>query len=150
MSTKRILVLLGVGASILAACAGPAGEAGPAGAPGSPGPAGEQGSPGPAMTVADLTCSECHNDTTVLFQAQQQWAKSMHGTGTSYGRGTRAGCAGCHSSEGYVAMTAAGMTPDEVEEAPLVSSKTNCRTCHEIHTTYTAVHHRDLPAWLWL
>jgi hypothetical protein len=90
------------------------------------------------MTVADLTCSECHNDTTVLFQAQQQWAESMHGTGTSYGRGTRAGCAGCHSSEGYVAMVAAGITADEVEEAPLVSSKTNCRTCHQIHTTYTA------------
>ncbi len=132
MSTKRILLLLGVGAFILAACAGQAGEAGPAGAPGSQG---EQGPPGP------VTCSECHNDTTVLFQAQQQWAESTHGTGTSYGRGTRAGCAGCHSSEGYVAMTAAGMTPEEfgdAGEAPLVSSKTNCRTCHEIHTTYTA------------
>ena len=129
MSTKRILVLLGLGLVVLTACAGAAGEAGPAGAPG---PQGEQGPPG------QVTCSECHNDTTVLFQAQQQWADSMHGTGTSYGRGTRAGCAGCHSSEGFVAMAAAGMTADEVEEAPLVSSKTNCRTCHEIHTTYTA------------
>lgn len=143
MSTKRILFLLGVGAFILAACAGAAGEAGPAGSPGdpgSPGAAGAQGPPGPAMTVADLTCSECHNDTTVLFQAQQQWADSMHGSGTSYGRGTSGSCSGCHSSEGFVAMAAAGMTAEEFADAgepPLVSSKVNCRTCHEIHTTYT-------------
>jgi hypothetical protein len=90
------------------------------------------------LAEADLTCSECHDDTTVLFQAQQQWEISTHGSGTAAAyAGTRAGCAACHSSEGFSAMIAGGFGPEELEEAPLVPSKVNCRTCHEIHTSYT-------------
>jgi len=59
MSTKRILVLLGVGVVILAACGG-AGEPGPAG------PQGEQGPPGDT-TVATVpiqpeSCATCHSE----------------------------------------------------------------------------------------
>ena len=98
-------------------------------------PAGEA-----AGAAVDPACTDCHNDTTMIFAAQQQWEESMHNMGESYGRGTRASCAGCHSSEGFSAMAAAGQTPADVEEAgeaPLVSSKVNCRTCHQVHTTYT-------------
>jgi hypothetical protein len=34
-------------------------------------------------------------------------------------------------------MIAAGMNPDEVEEAPFNPTPQNCRTCHQIHTTFT-------------
>jgi hypothetical protein len=65
----------------------------------------------------------------------------MHATGTSAGyAGGRGDCTGCHSSEGFSGMIAAGQTAEEYAEAgevPLVPSNPNCRTCHEIHTTYT-------------
>ena len=153
MKHKHVLfgILILALAMVLSACAGtpgsegavgPAGPAGPEGPQGPEGPAGSEGPAGPegpagADATAELACADCHNDTTILFQAEQQWEESMHATGDAYGRGTSASCAGCHSSEGFSAMVAAGGTPDQVEEAPLVSSKTNCRTCHEIHTTYT-------------
>jgi hypothetical protein len=134
MSTKKTLVLiglLGVAVLALAACAGQPGPTGPAG------PQGEQGPPGPAASASDLSCTDCHDDSTRLFAAHQEWELSGHFTGDAYERGTSTSCAGCHSSEGFSARIAAGLDPTEVEEAPLVSSKPNCRTCHQIHTTYT-------------
>jgi hypothetical protein len=134
MSTKKMLVLIGLmGVAVLAmaACGGQPGPAGPAG------PQGEQGPPGPPAMASDLTCTDCHDDSTRLFAAHQEWELSKHFTGDAYERGTRASCAGCHSSEGFSERIAAGMGPRDLEEAPLVSSKPNCRTCHQIHTTYT-------------
>ncbi|MDZ4231016.1 MAG: cytochrome c3 family protein [Dehalococcoidales bacterium] len=63
---------------------------------------------------------------------------STHGTGTAYGRSTSAGCAGCHSSEGWVARIAAGISnPDNVQQGVTNPTPPNCRTCHDIHNTYT-------------
>lgn len=134
MSTKKTLVLIGLlGVAVLAlvACGGQPGPAGPAG------PQGEQGPPGPPATASDLTCTECHVEGTLLFAARQQYELSHHYEGTAYLRGASTSCAGCHSSEGFSARIAAGIDPPDVEEAPLVPSKPNCRTCHQIHTTYT-------------
>jgi hypothetical protein len=73
----------------------------------------------------------------VIFAAHQQWEISNHGSGTSWVRGTRASCAGCHSHEGFATTIEAGIAANEVETAPEVSSSANCRTCHQIHNTYT-------------
>lgn len=116
---------------LLAACAGPAGAPGERGSAGSPGP------PGPAGTVGTVTCSECHNDTTLILSKRLQSDTTTHMTGGAYGRGTSASCAGCHSSEGFTTMVTAGLGPDEVEEGVANPSPQNCRTCHQIHTTYT-------------
>ncbi|MBT4756190.1 MAG: hypothetical protein HON98_10970, partial [Chloroflexi bacterium] len=138
MSMKKKFILfsiLSIAVIVLAACA--AGEPGPVGATGPAGPAGPEGAAGPAAMASDLSCTECHTDSTLIVQKRQQYDLSVHNTGTAYARGTSASCAGCHSSEGFTGRMAVGGAPDTVEEAPLVSSKTNCRTCHEIHTSYT-------------
>ena len=136
MSKKMLLVvgLLLLAAFALTACAG---EAGPAGPSGPEGPQGLQGEPGPALTAADLTCTECHNDTTLITGKEAAWEESMHGSGEAYVRGTSADCAGCHSGGGFTAMVAAGQTPFEVEAGDPNPTRQDCRTCHEIHTTYT-------------
>lgn len=127
--------------------AGPPGEAGPQGPPGPEGPqgpAGEQGPPGPAGSAAeiaatDLSCTQCHNDTTLVFSKQAQFYRhSTHGTGGAYVRGGSASCAGCHGSEGAEARIEAGLHPrDESIEGVTNVSPYNCRTCHNIHETYT-------------
>ncbi len=137
MSTKRKFILfsiLSIAVIVLAACA--AGEPGPVGATGPAGPAGPEGPAGMASSAADLTCTECHNEGTALYVASQQWAKSLHATGTAAAyAGSRSGCTACHSSEGFTDAEEIGSISDA--EAPLVASQQNCRTCHEIHTTYT-------------
>jgi hypothetical protein len=126
-----LLILL---ALALAGCAGQAGEPGPAGAAGA---AGAQGPAGAALSVADLACTECHNDTTVIAGKAAAWDESGHGTGESYGRGTSAGCAGCHSGGAFSAMVAAGLNPSEVEAGDPDPTRQDCRACHEIHITFT-------------
>jgi hypothetical protein len=85
-----------------------------------------------------MTCTECHNDTTLIKAKQIEWDASVHATGTAYLRSTSASCAGCHSSEGWVARIAAGISnPDEVADGVTNPTPPNCRTCHDIHDTYT-------------
>jgi hypothetical protein len=88
-------------------------------------------------TVTAENCSTCHNDTTLIVSKKLQWEQSGHATGDAYARGTRASCAGCHSSEGFTARIAVGLDPDEVEAGIPNPTPQNCRTCHQIHTTYT-------------
>ena len=126
-----LLVLL---ALALAGCAGQAGEPGPAGPSG---PEGPEGPAGAAPSATDLTCTECHNDTTVITGKAAAWSESMHGTGEAYVRGSSASCAGCHSGGAFSAMVAAGLNPGEVEAGDPDPTRQDCRTCHEIHTTYT-------------
>src|SRR3972149_10413321 len=54
------------------------------------------------------TCTECHDDTSLITGKVTQWETSLHGEGEAYLRGTSAGCAGCHSGGGFSAMVAAG------------------------------------------
>lgn len=83
-------------------------------------------------------CIECHNDTTLITGKQFAWSGSVHGTGEAFGRGTRAGCAGCHSGGAFSAMAAAGLRPDQVEVGDPDPTRQDCRACHQIHTSGTA------------
>jgi hypothetical protein len=83
-------------------------------------------------------CMSCHDDTTLITGKQTGLSEAVHGTGEAYVRGTSAGCAGCHSGGGFSAMIAAGLTPDTVTEGDPNPTRQDCRTCHQIHTGYTA------------
>jgi len=135
--SKKVIMFIGLlvlGAALLTACAG---EPGPAGPAGPAGPQGEQGVAGPAGADAELTCVECHNDTDLITEKQTAWETSLHGTNESYLRGTSADCAGCHSGAGFSKMVGAGLTPFTVEEGDAEPTRQDCRTCHNIHTSYT-------------
>jgi S-layer homology domain. len=85
-------------------------------------------------------CKECHNDTTLIVSKDAQFRKiSVHGTGTAYLRGASKDCAGCHGTEGPKARINAGVPPHDPSVVAVVNvSPYDCRTCHNIHTTYTA------------
>ena len=129
-----VVFVLGL-ALALAACAGAEGPAGPQG------PAGPAGPPGPAAEVsaADLSCTECHNDTTLIVSKEAQFREnSVHGTGEAFERGESTACAGCHGTEGAKARINAGLPPHDPSVVGIVNvSPFDCRTCHNIHTTYT-------------
>ena len=115
--------------------AGPAGSAGTAGAQGVAGPAGPAGPAGSAGPVATDTCSDCHNDTTLVKARQVQVENSLHGGGYTFERNGTS-CAACHTAEGAIIRFETGtMSLDAAVDNP---SPINCRTCHEIHTTYTS------------
>jgi hypothetical protein len=62
----------------------------------------------------------------------------VHGTGEAFVRGEGTACAGCHGTEGAKARINAGLPPhDPSVEGVTNVSPFNCRTCHNIHTTYT-------------
>ena len=82
-------------------------------------------------------CMDCHNDTTVITGKKTAMSDTAHGTGASYGRGTSAGCAGCHSGGAFSEMVAAGLTPDTVEVGDPNPTRQGCRACHQVHTSYT-------------
>jgi len=82
-------------------------------------------------------CMECHNDTTVITGKQTGLSEAVHGTGESYVRGTSRSCAGCHSGGAFSEMIAAGLRPDQVEAGDPNPTRQDCRTCHQIHTSYT-------------
>ena len=144
------ILILGL-ALVLSACAGaegPQGPPGPEGAEGAAGPAGPagadgaegaQGEAGAAGDMAELTCSECHNDTTELTGKAESWEESLHGNGTATAyAGGRAACSGCHSGGGFSAAIAAGVNnADAQESADPNPSRPYCRACHQIHTSYT-------------
>lgn len=132
---KELAVLFAFVLIFVAAC-GAQGEAGPAGPTG---PQGEQGPAGPMASVEDFGCTDCHNDTGSLTGIALQWEGSVHGSASfaySYAGG-RASCAGCHSGNAFSEMIAAGLNPSEVESGDTHPTKQDCRTCHQIHTTYT-------------
>ncbi|NOT05556.1 MAG: hypothetical protein HOP27_13250 [Anaerolineales bacterium] len=139
MSLKKVLSLVGfllLAAVVLTACAGQPGPEGPVGPAGPAGPAGAVGAP---ASATDLTCTECHNDTTLIVSKQAQFKElSVHGTGEAFERGEGTDCAGCHGSEGAKARINAGLLPHDASVEGVVNvSPFNCRTCHNIHTTYT-------------
>jgi hypothetical protein len=87
--------------------------------------------------AADLDCTECHNDTTLVTGKKYAWGESLHGTGEAFMRGTRNSCAGCHSGGAFSERVVAGLHPGEVEEGDPNPTRQDCRACHQIHTTYT-------------
>ena len=114
---------------LAAGCQGEDGSTGPAGAAGKVGPAGAVGA------NAAETCSDCHNETTVIKARQVQWGNSLHGAGFTFERNGTS-CAACHTAEGFVISQESGGTKllDAAVDNP---SPINCRTCHNIHDTNT-------------
>ena len=92
-----------------------------------------------SVSAAELTCTQCHNDTTLIVSKEAQFReKSVHGTGEAFERGETTACAGCHGTEGAKARINAGLPPhDKSVEGVTNVSPYDCRTCHNIHTTYT-------------
>jgi hypothetical protein len=134
---KRILIaLVPIFAIMLLACTGPEGPEGPTGPVGPAGPTGATGD----ISVASLSCTECHDDTTLIRSKQAQFEESsVHGTGRAFLRGESGSCAGCHGSEGAEARIDAGLPPHDPSVEGIVNvSPYSCRTCHDIHKTYTA------------
>ena len=141
MSTKKLFVLLGtlvIAAALVSACAGAPGEPGPAGPAGPEGPAGPPGPAGESAMATDLTCTECHNDTALITGKKAPWSTSVHGSGTATAyAGGRGACAACHSGASFSKMIADGSTPDAWEGDFSDVTHQDCRTCHQIHTTFT-------------
>lgn len=137
MSLKKALLIVGallVAAVVMTACAGPAGPEGPAGPAG---PAGPQGPAGEAVS-ADLTCTECHNDTAIISSKKANWQESLHGQGTAFiEEGGNKSCAFCHSGAAFSAAVAAGQNFSQLESGDANPTHQDCRTCHQIHVTYT-------------
>ncbi len=131
---QRLPLLLGSVLLVLgaAACEGPDGPAGPAGPQG---PQGPEGPVGPAGQNALNTCSDCHTSDVTIVAREAQYNTSAHGEGDTWQR-YDAPCNTCHTHNGFVAANAA--TPDTLagDEIHLLT-RINCRTCHNIHETYT-------------
>jgi cytochrome c553 len=115
----------------MAACEGAQGPAGEDGTDGTDGVAGTDGQD------ANENCVQCHFEDTDLVAKQVQYLNSVHYTGGHFELGSySATCAGCHSHEGFIDRMESGLE----FAASTVDNPTpqNCRTCHKIHTTYTA------------
>ncbi len=126
-----LLVIVLSLAVLLTACQGSVGPAGPAG------PAGQAGTVGATGPAGAATCSDCHNDTTLILSKRLQSDTTTHMTGGAHDyAGGRASCTACHSSEGFQEMVATGTGMEDGKDNPNPSPQ-NCRTCHQIHTTYT-------------
>jgi len=106
------------------------------GAIGDSGADGADGADGSAVI-----CIECHSDThrEPIYDA---YALSGHANGTSWGRGTRGGCAECHNNQGYIDWFA-GLYVDEDSGRPIAnpdgyqsSSPIYCSGCHDDHRSF--------------
>lgn len=128
---RRKLPILLSAAFLALAVVGCEGPEGPQGDPGIAGPAGPTGPQGPAGTDALNTCSDCHDSDATIVAIENQFDASAHAMSATFER--EGSCARCHNHQGFIAFVADGATDtDVVNPAPI-----NCRTCHEIHTTYT-------------
>ena len=142
MSIKKAIVLAGaliIAVFFLAACAGAPGAVGPAGPAGPVGPTGPTGPAGTNPSAADLTCTQCHNNTTLIDGPATLWASSVHATGIAYGiAANESTCTGCHTGVGFSDRMAAGVTdPNKFTTVYANPTRIDCRACHNIHTTFT-------------
>jgi 5-methylcytosine-specific restriction endonuclease McrA len=96
---------------------------------------GPQGPSGTNGTNAAATCQECHNFADTIVAKIFQYNASHHASGSTLSEAAQAACAPCHSSQGFAEVNASGMfnAPSGVTDAAPI----NCRTCHQIHKTYT-------------
>jgi hypothetical protein len=79
---------------------------------------------------APQNCFECHSDqNTFLVAAYEQWKNSIHASSLNIDRGASAGCAGCHSSEGFVQRATGQPVTGHENPTPI-----HCFTCHAPHS----------------
>ena len=103
---------------------------------GAQGPAGKDGTNGTNGQDANSNCVQCHNWSDSLVTKIFQYDGSKHATGSTAFEATRKDCAPCHSSQGFADVLASGQDTTTViynDAAPI-----NCRTCHNIHKTYSS------------
>lgn len=139
---KKFSVLLSIVALaiVFAGCEGPPGPTGDAGADGTNGTNGTDGIDGIDGIDANETCKVCHNSDEVLISRRLQYSISTHATGghAAYGNreynATGYNCARCHTSQGFVEL----VTNQTITAPYGVPNQQNCRTCHDLHNTYTA------------
>ena len=134
---KKLPLLFGAAffALALGACEGAEGPAGPAGPQGEQGPAGP---PGPAVNM----CSDCHHSDATILAVELQVAESPHGEDFRFYE-NRSPCSACHSHNGFTLWADGsdiGPIPTSAEFAELEFwAPINCRTCHQIHESFTGV-----------
>lgn len=99
------------------------------------GPQGPAGADGKDGTDANATCTQCHNFSELIVAKIFQYEASQHATGSTTFE-NRTTCAPCHTSQGFQETypTGASATAEAIQNAVRI----NCRTCHNIHDTYTA------------
>jgi hypothetical protein len=116
-------------AMALAACEGPIGPLGPEGTAGQPG---EPGAPGPPGANALNTCQQCHFQEGELRAIERQLAASLHWRSEVSER--EGACMECHNHQGFITavVNKQALPARFANPVPI-----NCRTCHQIHTTYT-------------
>jgi hypothetical protein len=90
-----------------------------------------------SVLAQDISCTVCHDDTTLITGKQTGLSEAVHGTGDAFVRGTSSSCAGCHSGGAFSAMVAQGLRPNQVEAGDPNPTRQDCRTCHQVHTSYT-------------
>jgi hypothetical protein len=90
------------------------------------------------MEAADLSCTECHDNSGSISTKRAGWEISGHGSGEAYveeyGRNS---CAFCHSGNAFSEAVAAGKNYSELEVGASEPARQDCFTCHQIHETYT-------------
>jgi len=92
-----------------------------------------------SVFAQEMTCTDCHDDTTLITGKQTGLSEAVHGTGDAYAyAGGRSSCTGCHSGGSFSKMIAAGLRPDQVEVGDPNPTRQDCRTCHQIHVDYTS------------
>jgi hypothetical protein len=95
---------------------------------------------GQMMTFLDraTSCTDCHDSSSLIKAKESQLETSLHGSGEAFLEETRAACAGCHGSDQPKARIDAGVLPHAASVvANADAAPMNCRTCHDIHKTYT-------------
>jgi hypothetical protein len=94
----------------------------------------KEGPQGPQGEDANATCTLCHNFSDDIVAKIFQYDASQHATGSTTFENAKT-CAACHTSQGFIETypTGSDTTAATIEDpAPI-----NCRTCHNIHQTYT-------------
>jgi len=104
------------------------------------GPAGPQGPPGETTVInlegfaADIKCGKCHTadqDTTYFVAGRvYEWSQSKHAVGGDLER-NGSGCAGCHTTEGFVQRMNAGSFSAVTNQ--FHPSPPGCFACHSPH-----------------
>jgi hypothetical protein len=95
-----------------------------------------EGPMGPSGVDANQSCTECHNNSTILENKEAQWEESIHAKGENAAYANRTGCVQCHTSQGFLESVAEGSVADiSLPDDPM---QINCYTCHQIHQTFTS------------
>lgn len=95
------------------------------------GPEGIAGKDGEDGADAATTCMTCHDFSDDLLAKMHQYQNSAHASAANVNRSNE-GCAQCHTSQGFRTMVETGEIAAVTNPVAV-----NCRTCHQIHETYT-------------